>query len=449
MQNQGTDESPELVLSYYRSSNATISTQDTQVGTDEVGSLAASSIRNESIRLTALSRPDTYYYGACVSVSDESDTPINCSTGVRVIVEEDDGADGQDEDFVFTDPQIYNDNIFILPISEDLAVDWASFPVEDYTRRFYQHFKDEFDFLLVVRNLTYGVDIDPSVSGVFIPVSNNVQGIGERLFSNAQRWGSSGKLQGVAFFPDVEKPGSRWTPIGRGPGIHELMHRWANFVVAAGHPHWGFSSANGILGGFDITSLVDHGGNRYTAGEFNTNGSHSRPFSPIELYLAGLISPEEVPPLWVAEDGEWVLDSEGGIVRASDGYPIFTASQTTTYTIEDIISEHGPRVPDASQSQRDFRAAVILLTDEKHPANRRVLERLSEDVSWTSHAAFTGEGDDRFGNSIRKTNFYESTGGRATITMDDLSHFQGRASAKRLVPSSFGTPPPPIVDHWE
>ena len=66
VQNQGTDESPELVLSYYRSSNATISTQDTQVGTDEVGSLAASSIKNESIRLTAPSTPGTYYYGACV-----------------------------------------------------------------------------------------------------------------------------------------------------------------------------------------------------------------------------------------------------------------------------------------------------------------------------------------------------------------------------------------------
>ena len=89
--------------------------------TDEVGSLAASSIRNESIRLTAPSTPGTYYYGACVaSVSDESDTPSNCSTGVSVIVEEDDtpeeeGADG-DEILVFTDPQIYNDNVFVLPV---------------------------------------------------------------------------------------------------------------------------------------------------------------------------------------------------------------------------------------------------------------------------------------------------------------------------------------------
>ena len=97
VQNQGTDESPDLVLSYYRSSNATISTLDAPVGTDAVGRLAASEIRNESISLMAPSRPDTYYYGACVdSVSSESDTPINCSTGVRVIVAEDED-DAQDD----------------------------------------------------------------------------------------------------------------------------------------------------------------------------------------------------------------------------------------------------------------------------------------------------------------------------------------------------------------
>ena len=308
VQNQGTDESPELVLSYYRSSNETISTQDTQVGTDEVGRLATSSIRNESLNLTAPSTPGTYYYGACVaSVSDESDTSINCSTGVSVTVEEEDGTDGQDENLVFTDPQIYNDNIFVLPISEDLAVHPGSFAVRDYTQRFYQHFKDEFDFLLVVRNLIHDVDV-PWVppAGLFRSVSNNVQGIGVSLFSNAQRWGSSGKLQGVGFFPYVGDSSREWAPIGRGPGIHEFMHRWANDVVPSSDlSHWGFSSANGLLGGFDITNLVDHGGNKYSAGEFWPNGSYGRPFSPIELYLAGLIPPEEVPDLWVAEDGQW------------------------------------------------------------------------------------------------------------------------------------------------
>ena len=353
----------------------------------------------------------------------------------------------------FSMPRIYNDNVFVLPITESLVVDRApsALAIPDYTQRFYRHFKDEFDFLLVVRNLTNGVDFDGVSCARYIAVRNDVQGIGSRLFSDEHRWGSSGKLQGVITFNYVASQSiPEWTPIGRGPGLHEVMHRWANFVLpTVDGSHWGFSSANGILGGFDVTNLVDHGGNQYTAGEFHTNGSHGRPFSPIELYLAGFISPEGVPDLWVAEDGQWVRDSEGGILRASNGRKIFSAGQIKTYTIEDIISEHGPRVPDVSQSQRDFRAAVILLVNEKHPVNRRILEQLSDDVSWTSHAAFTEEGDKTVGNALRKTNFYESTGGKATIAMGGLSNFQNRVSSKRPVPSSFGIPPPPIVDRRE
>ena len=90
VQNQGDAQAEATMLHYYRSNNATITASDTEVGTNEVGSLAVSRIRNESISLIAPSAPGTYYYGACVaSVSGESDTPNNCSTGVRVIVEGD------------------------------------------------------------------------------------------------------------------------------------------------------------------------------------------------------------------------------------------------------------------------------------------------------------------------------------------------------------------------
>ena len=83
------------------------------------------------------------------------------------------------------------------------------------------------------------------------------------------------------------------------------MHTWANFVIEPGRPHWGFSSANGVLGGFDSAELVRLGNGRYAAGSFGTLGN-DLPYSPIELYLAGLIAPEEVPDLWVANDGRLV-----------------------------------------------------------------------------------------------------------------------------------------------
>ncbi len=87
VRNQGGGSSASTTLRYYRSTDSTISSADTQVGTDSVGGLAASGTSAESISVTAPSAPGTYYYGACVdSVSGESDTGNNCSSGVAVAV---------------------------------------------------------------------------------------------------------------------------------------------------------------------------------------------------------------------------------------------------------------------------------------------------------------------------------------------------------------------------
>ena len=87
VRNGGDGRSAATTLRYYRSSDATISTSDTAVGTDPVNALAASGTSAESVSLTAPSRAGTYYYGACVdTVSGESNTANNCSSGVRVTV---------------------------------------------------------------------------------------------------------------------------------------------------------------------------------------------------------------------------------------------------------------------------------------------------------------------------------------------------------------------------
>ena len=87
VRNRGDARSASTTLHYYRSSNATITTTDTRVGTDPVGALAAAASSTESITLRAPSSAGAYYYGACVDgVSGESDTNNNCSAGVRVTV---------------------------------------------------------------------------------------------------------------------------------------------------------------------------------------------------------------------------------------------------------------------------------------------------------------------------------------------------------------------------
>ena len=87
VRNQGNVESNGTTLRYYRSTDSTISTSDTEVDTDSVSSLDPSESDEEYERVTAPDAAGTYYYGACVdSVTDESNTNNNCSTAVTVTV---------------------------------------------------------------------------------------------------------------------------------------------------------------------------------------------------------------------------------------------------------------------------------------------------------------------------------------------------------------------------
>ena len=88
VRNQGTGSAAATTLRYYRSTDARISSSDTEVGTDSVSSLSANRTGDESIRLTAPTSAGTYYYGACVdSVDDEDNTANNCSDAVQITVE--------------------------------------------------------------------------------------------------------------------------------------------------------------------------------------------------------------------------------------------------------------------------------------------------------------------------------------------------------------------------
>ena len=88
--NQGDEQAAATMLHYYRSNNATITSSDTEVGTDAVGVLDASATSASSIALTvptSVSAEVGIYYGACVaSVSGESNTDNNCSSAVKITV---------------------------------------------------------------------------------------------------------------------------------------------------------------------------------------------------------------------------------------------------------------------------------------------------------------------------------------------------------------------------
>ena len=105
VENEGGGASPATTLRYYRSTDAAISTTDTEVDTDGVGALAASKTSRKSVDLIAPTTPGRYYYGACVdAVTAESDTTNNCSTSVLITVT-------QPSDLVVGSPSVENGNL--------------------------------------------------------------------------------------------------------------------------------------------------------------------------------------------------------------------------------------------------------------------------------------------------------------------------------------------------
>ena len=86
--NQGAGTADATTLRYYRSTNATISTGDSEIGTDAVASLAGDASSAERVSVS-IPTAGTYWVGACVdTVSGESSTANNCSSAVEVTVRE-------------------------------------------------------------------------------------------------------------------------------------------------------------------------------------------------------------------------------------------------------------------------------------------------------------------------------------------------------------------------
>ena len=78
---------PRATVQWYRSSDATISTGDTGIGSTVVAGASRFGAEEERIDVIAPSNSGTWYFGACVDpVPGESDTSNNCSAAAQVMV---------------------------------------------------------------------------------------------------------------------------------------------------------------------------------------------------------------------------------------------------------------------------------------------------------------------------------------------------------------------------
>jgi hypothetical protein len=164
---------------------------------------------------------------------------------------------------------------------------------------------------------------------------------------------------------------------------HEMGHRWSAFVsakingetITLGPTHWARGlqapaafpyqrpTEASIMGGgvwqdnFDgtFTQLDD---DYYVPA---TGWSH------LDLYLMGLISPEEVPDFFILRN----LVPAG---RDAAGRPIFKADRTKV-TIQDVIASEGPRLPDVYHSQRKFNTGMVVVVEHGAKPSKELIER--------------------------------------------------------------------------
>ena len=187
------------------------------------------------------------------------------------------------------------------------------------SRRVYEHFHDDFDFIIFASNQS-AVPAG-SYYGRFYEAQNKIEGVGKRQFDNTSNFGSQGRLQGVIHLT------STWGLTG-GPSLHEITHKWGNDMASVPTEvggHWGYSNIGGQLGGWQPGSLVELGDNKYKArnpntGEFGSwgsfaNGGNGLPYSQFELYAMGLIEASEVGhDIKIAKDFKWVEPGERNIL---------------------------------------------------------------------------------------------------------------------------------------
>lgn len=254
-------------------------------------------------------------------------------------------------------------------------------------RAFYRTHSDIYDYLVLF------TDFDVSLGGAFayeVTVRNDVRGLGDLapggdiddLFDNTASFGSAGRMQAfmnmgeIQRYPDDPTGQILSTNSALDLMAHEAGHRWLAFArfMDGGVPssallgrqlaHWSFflDSDASFMEGNDWQDNGD--------GTFTTVAATER-YSELDLYLMGLVPPEEVQPFFLVTNP----DPDRGI----DSPPqrgVTVSGEAKWVAIDDIIATQGPRDPSWQSSQRQFRHAFVLLVENGQSPRPESLEKL-------------------------------------------------------------------------
>ncbi|MFZ5477625.1 MAG: hypothetical protein ACOZNI_12685 [Myxococcota bacterium] len=232
---------------------------------------------------------------------------------------------------------------------------------------FYEVFPDEFDFATVLTNQ----DSSSSMGAwaFYSPLANDAQGIGDRVYDSGMA------LQGLLFMNAWQYWSGESDTYTSAVFGQELGHRWGSYV----HYDRGDGERDDLLGRDDAhwsywleTSNSPMEGNAWSDnadGTFTLDAGEEVAYSDLDLYLMGLVGPEEVAPFFLVDDPD-------GLDRNAASSPEYyaTGRQQTArgsrvdVTIDDVVRAEGQRSPAAGDAQSSFRMAIVLLlADDEQP----------------------------------------------------------------------------------
>ena len=286
----------------------------------------------------------------------------------------------------------------------------GSFPAHtiDYaalSRRYHVLFPDDREFLIVAMPFnTAG-----ATGGSFGLVKNTVLGLGLPIVDSTASYGSAGVLEGIVRIPWGN---ARFS----GTLNHEVLHRFASYLAPSldltsppgnnfNPNHWGAIElpSTGFGGPIAYSGVFDHlvqGGDEGFEGWLDGNAVDAS-YNDLELYLMGLIGPEEVAsPIQVLDGPSYLRDE----LRDGTRYSLYSAAGLRSVTIADVIAANGLREPGPEVAPRAFRAALVI-----------PLDRPLTDVELAFHDLAMREWE-RPASTILDKTFTAATGGRATMS---------------------------------
>ena len=275
----------------------------------------------------------------------------------------------------------------------EVFVDKSTVNIQNVAREFYKSHGDDFDSLILFTNFESDLDLF-GVLAFAVPVKNDVLGIGSvysgkgifPIFDHTDDYGSQGRLRTFLVMKNLKV----WSdnPLENVSGsatstlsvvLHEFGHGWAvdlnpTQLLGRGLTHWNFFLHTGgsVMGGNDIRDNGD--------GTFTTLNPKDI-FGPLDLYLMGLLRPEEVPPTFLVVNPHDIdipppFDNPalwGNLRFLNPMADVSFRGEKEEVTIEGIIAANGARIPHADSSQKDFRVAFILLTaGESAPVTQEI-----------------------------------------------------------------------------